>query len=322
MEYKEYFSVIMEQLRAQVGEDSLRFYAKGYRPANKDEKEFVKDTNRRYFNSATGVCLLGDTITVALPQKSSSIESTVRVMPSLNFEEGTPIEKVLKKLRGDIDALLSNEDYTENIELRGAYDYDIVKDQLILRPLNYYRHVNDLQDAVYEREGDIAVVLYQLVKDSAPNLLTSKIKRVEIEKWGKLDELETVFRDAMENTMRLFPAVVCDAKAEEEINFLETDIASAEEISMSNGCILLSTSRTTNGAIAIFYPGVRDKLHKLLGESFFVVFMNINDVMIVPRSDSSKARAFLASAKRDGEMGEMLSQTLFLSDKRGLNPKK
>ena len=53
-----------------------------------------------------------------------------------------------------------------------------------------------------------------------------------------------------------------------------------------------------------------------------MVFMNINDVMIVPRSDSSRARAFLANAKRDSKMGEMLSQTLFLSDKRGLNPKK
>ena len=91
---------------------------------------------------------------------------------------------------------------------------------------------------------------------------------------------------------------------------------------MSNGCILLSSSRAINGALAIFYPGVREKLHKLLGESFFVVFMNINDVMIVPRSDSSRARAFLANAKRDSKMGEMLSQTLFLSDKRGLNPKK
>ena len=79
-------------------------------------------------------------------------------------------------------------------------------------------------------------MLYQLVKDSGPNLLTSKIKRVEIEKWGKLDDLETVFRDAMENTMRLYPTVVFDPKAEDEINFLETDIASAEEISMSNGC--------------------------------------------------------------------------------------
>ena len=107
----------------------------------------------------------------------------------------------------------------------------------MLSPCLYHnRHANDLQDAVYEREGDIAVVLYQLVKDGGPNLLTSKIKRVEIEKWGKLDDLETVFRDAMENTMRLYPAVVFDPKSEDEINFLETDIASAEEISMSNGC--------------------------------------------------------------------------------------
>lgn len=69
MEYKEYFSIIMEQLKKQVCENSLRFYVKGYRPANKEEKKFVKDTNLKYFHSVTGVCLLCDTITVTLPKK-------------------------------------------------------------------------------------------------------------------------------------------------------------------------------------------------------------------------------------------------------------
>lgn len=42
---------------------------------------------------------------------------------------------------------------------------------------------------------------------------------------------------------------------------------------------LLSTNRTTNGAAAIFYPGVIPKLIEIMGGAFLVVFMNINDVM-------------------------------------------
>lgn len=211
----------------------------------------------------------------------------------------------------------------EKIGLRLNGDYDRIKDQLILRPLNYGLHAKKLQNAVYEREGDIAIVLYQLLGNGRSSIMTSEINRREVEAWGKLNALEEVFRDAMKNTMKLFPAAVCNyGNGCEDADFLKTEFGSVDEITSPIGTILLSTSKAANGALAIFYPGVREKLHKLLGDDFFVVFMNINDVMVVPKDQQSLARLFLRSAKSGSDMGEMLSQSLFLSDKRGLNPKK
>ena len=320
--YKDYLSALIERLKERVGEDGIRIYTKGYKPSNAEEKQYVKETNRLYFGSNTGVLLLGDTIVMTMPNKSGSLQKNMRVMPSLNYKAGKTVDEVIEKIDNDMNAFSDSSEYMDRIELRGTDNYELIKDQIILRPLNFYRHANELQEAVYEREGDIAIVLYQLLSDGDENLLTSKIQRTEVENWGKLDDLEAVFHDAMNNTMRLFPAVALDQKTQKEVDFLKTDIASADDIATPTGSILLSTTRTTNGALAIFYPGVREKLHQLLGPAFYAVFMNINDVMAVPKSNSSKARAFLASARHGGEMGEMLSETMFLSDKRGFNPTK
>lgn len=322
MEYKEYLASIIVALKETVAEDSIRLYIKGFRPTKNDEKVLVKETNSKYFGKNTSVYLLGDTITITLPRTSDSVETVVRVMPSLNFENKVSVETVVKKLGNDVDAILNSNKYIKEIERRASGNYETVRSQLVLRPLNFNRHVNDLQDAVYEREGDIAIVLYQLVHDSESNLLTSKIRREEVEVWGKREDLETVFRDAMDNTMRLYPAVVLDKETQQEIDFLKSDINSADDISTAFGSILLSTTRGTNGAIAIFCNQVREKLHKLLGESFYAVFMNINDVMIVPKSNKSLARSYLANSKQSSDMGEMLSENIFISNKHGFAPVK
>ena len=42
----------------------------------------------------------------------------------------------------------------------------------------------------------------------------------------------------------------------------------------------LSTTKRTNGAVAVFLPGVAQRLAYLLGGSFYMVFTSIHEVMI------------------------------------------
>ena len=42
----------------------------------------------------------------------------------------------------------------------------------------------------------------------------------------------------------------------------------------------LSTSRKTNGAVAVFLPGVAERLAYLLDSDFYMVFTSIHEVMI------------------------------------------
>lgn len=61
-------------------------------------------------------------------------------------------------------------------------------------------------------------------------------------------------------------------------NFMDlTGIAKLQKDAMGN---CLSTSRKTNGAVAVFLPGVAERLAYLLDSDFYMVFTSIHEVMI------------------------------------------
>ena len=88
---------------------------------------------------------------------------------------------------------------------------------------------------------------------------------------------------------------------------------------MLRGQILLSSSATTNGALALLYPGVVEKMMKIMGGPFNAVFMNINDVMIFDLKNPM-ASNYAEQAKESGKLGEMLSGKVYMCDENGVNP--
>ena len=102
-----------------------------------------------------------------------------------------------------------------------------------------------------------------------------------------------------------------------EDNFSKEDIIA---VMLNERSILLSTTVTSNVALAIFYPGVIEKMMKLMGGPFLAAFMNVNDVMIFDLT-SKLARKYADSAKKSDMMGEMLSGRLYLCDERGITVK-
>ena len=63
----------------------------------------------------------------------------------------------------------------------------------------------------------------------------------------------------------------------ERISWILTGIAKLQKDAMGN---CLSTSRKTNGAVAVFLPGVAERLAYLLDSDFYMVFTSIHEVMI------------------------------------------
>ena len=158
-----------------------------------------------------------------------------------------------------------------------------------------------------------------MLADTDDHLLTSKIKRSEVKKWG-VDE-DTVMSEALENTARLYPPCVYDQRTNKEENFLEKEF-SREDITFEIfNCkqILLSTFKTNNGAVSLFYPGVVEKMMEIMGGPFQAVFMNVNDVMIFDRKDQM-AYQFAEIAKESDGMAEMLSEKIYLCDGKEMIP--
>lgn len=135
----------------------------------------------------------------------------------------------------------------------------------------------------------VKTVLVVYVRISAEeNCVTStKVREAMLNYWRKdHPELNTndIFDEAIANTYRMTPPRIY--KWEEMIfnreytgdSFMEScdeDVISKD--AMGN---CLSTTIKTNGAVAVFLPGVAEHLAELLNSDFYMVFTSIHEVMI------------------------------------------
>ena len=181
-----------------------------------------------------------------------------------------------------------------------AEDYEEVKHRLFIRLLNWTRNKKDLEGVVYDRIGDIALVLYQKLGEQDDTLISVKIREDMLEAW-QLDR-RYVMEKALLNTCCMAPPRfyvwkrLMDAPDEYEgESFMELYASWQLNRDCFGNC--LSTTSRVNGAVAVFYPGVAEKIAKLLDSGFYMAFTSIHEVMI--HSDQSAEPEELRRILRD-----------------------
>ena len=321
MIYEEFIEQLKKQAHEELGYpmEGMKFYPEGFTSDNPIMKEWIKDSNLKFIGTESETLLM-DIITMDIPN-TGNVSNVQRIAVKKMYENAQEngFDAAFQKIRDlQKDAVNANIDL-DRLEARGKSDYERLEDQLILRPLNYRLHMLDLKGCIYRRINDFVLCLYQVISDDGHNLLTSKIKRDEIENW-RISE-DDVMQSALENTARLYPAVVFDQRTQKEEKLMEKEFTRADITTQAphGKMILLSSTRTTNGAAALFYPGVMQKLIKIMGGPFQAVFMNTDDVLIFDKNDS-RATGFARTAKEGSMMGEMLSGKPYLCDGKQIIP--
>ena len=321
MDYNEFIEKLKQQAHEELGYplEGMNFYPEGYTTDDPQQQEWVMDTNRRFLG-VESTTLQSDFMTMDVPQSGNLIQQQRMSLRSLyNEAQKKGFDAAFQHIR-DMQKNVVNAVVDKNkLHARSNFDYERIEDQLILRPLNYNRHFNDLKGCVYRKINDFVLCLYQVLSDDGKNLLSSKIKKDELALW-RIDEDE-VMRSALENTARLYPAVIYDQRTMQEELFMEKEFTKAD-ITMrtsTGNIIMLSTSKATNGAVALFYPGVMKKMMKIMGGPFQAVFMNTNDILIFDRHDRM-AVEYARTAREDSIMGEMLSKRVYLCDGNQIIP--
>ena len=214
----------------------------------------------------------------------------------------------------------SMENTMKRLNGRSLLNYDAVKDDLILRPMNIGLHYEELRNHVYRLIGDVALVLVQLPDGKNPELYAGRIHRNELENWGMIHQEERVINEALVNTARRFPACIFNrATLCEEPLAMDKHYSRAQISYISTRQILISNFLASNGAVAILYPGVIEKLLSIMGGPFEAVFMNTSDVIIFERGDPF-AYQYAEMAKESNMTGEMLSEYRYLCDENGIRP--
>lgn len=161
-------------------------------------------------------------------------------------------------------------------------DYETAKSRLFVLLINYDRNADILQNVVYKTLDDIAFVVYAILDEREGKLISTKILKSMVKKWGKNED--DIFNEAIENTYRMSPPrFYILEKMLLNNNYSGDSFMNNYDTFQLNGRFvgnLLSTTRQINGAIAVFLPGVAEKISEMLKSDFYMVFTSIHEVMI------------------------------------------
>lgn len=162
--------------------------------------------------------------------------------------------------------------------------------QVMVRPLNFTRSRLELEDGVYKRVGDISLVLYAPLFENDEDEVMMQISRNTVRKWKVAEKI--LLEEALHTTCAVRPPRLY--RGTDILEFVRPE----EGIFMpgENGgklCIQddekegvrgyrLTTVGHVNGAVALFYPGVLERLAELFGEDYYIGFISVHEVVVHP----------------------------------------
>lgn len=195
------------------------------------------------------------------------------------YQNGIRLNTIVDYICSDVPHAKSIYVYDKTKELM---DYDTAKSRLFVRLINYDRNADILRDVVHKTLGDIVFTVYAIVDENEFGIVSTKVLKSMVKKWDKNED--DIFNEAIKNTYRATPpriykweGVLCDKSYAGESFMNDEDICDLDKSFSGN---TLSTTRKTNGAIAVFLPGVAEKISELLDSDFYMVFTSIHEVMI------------------------------------------
>lgn len=223
----------------------------------------------------------GDRLLLKRKQSEEIMEICALYVEDLyeEYQKGWSMEDIVQEVLNRLDAIAKSECFQRSANLE---DYEKIKDDLFVRLLNIEKNQMELQECIYRMIGDIALVLYARMGELNGSSASVKIKRHMLEKWNQ--DPQQVFEEALLNTYFISPPrIYCweklifdpDYTGENFMNLL-CDYKIKKDV--LGNC--LSTTIRTNGAVAIFLPGVAERIGQLMGCGFYMVFTSIHEVMI------------------------------------------
>lgn len=312
----EFKQAVLQNEEWNISEENYRVYPDGF-TANGDDKnlEFIRNANARYHAMESDV-LKGDFAVLSVEVSEDQIVDCRYAMKDL-FE----VWKISgwSRIWAILDEHIKLLKRFENKNIMPAIEsYEEAKERLIIRPINYAANKYQLKEQVYKVYGDIALVLYVLLYDDENGFGTSKIDKKQLEKWDK--EWNEVFDEALANTnTKMLPRLYVDPwndlkDPDKKGKFMskEGDVKKIGSMQIP----LVTTDRRTNGAIAMFYPGVKERIAELFDGSYYVVFTSIHEARIHRVGSISPRRilALLKDINNTFPKEEILSKKVFLYD--------
>lgn len=298
-EYKDFVEELIQALVAATGYEEKRIYFKkkdDYPPSSGD-RIFVEFAAGQDYREVTGLF----------------VENLYQ-----RYCKGTAMEEIVQYTLNDLERIKASGTLRKAQNLA---DYEKIKGDLFIRPLNLERNREELKNSIYREIGDIALVLYVRM-GSCNGLVTSfKVRRDMVETLWHQD-CEEVFEEALKNTYSLTPPRIFRLEKlvlEKDYtgdDFMDGQPCSSLSENYFGNC--LSTEEHINGAVSVFLPGVAERLGELMGSGYYIAFTSIHEAMIHSENsaDPERLKTVLKDTVEDATPKEdILSLNIYYYDK-------
>lgn len=323
MTYEEFCSELMRKLEERkndLGYDRVRFYPDGFTSGDQEDLATIRDTNLRYNRMESDV-LSGDFVILYIETGS---EHMCRYACSGLYRSFG--ENGWEAVWTDINSSLAEGRKFASLgimELIDRNEYEALRDKVFIRLLNYNDHRYELKGNVYRRFGDIVQVLYLLASDEHNgehhDVFSMKLPRAAMEGWGLSEAV--VWENAMSSTYMMSPPRMYLNPMDSykppyhkgAFMALNSDITSIPERAVP----AVTTTTQMNGAVAMFYPGVQERIAELFGGDYYVAFTGIHEARLHKKGTISP-REILGHIKymnRTFDPAEVLSRKVYLYDR-------
>ena len=241
-----------------------------------------------------------------------------------NYLMGKPLDFIL----AEIIFQYRNEKNESDICPVDFSDYTNIKDNLVIRVVNYELNKDMLKDCPHIKYLDLAVTFRYVIDENVYGLATIMITYKEYNNWET--DIEEVFQTALFNTMHRYPwcmeplsKLVFDTFDEKMMKKLSEDIV--EELNNIRNCELgvniyiLTNQSKAFGAGCLLYDNVIKNFAKVQGCNIYILPSSVHEVMLVPEDDETDPE-FLKNLLSDANKSsvgliDLLSDNIYYYDR-------
>lgn len=198
------------------------------------------------------------------------------------------LNQFYEEFRGDMDELLrevsgiitSNEMFEDTSWL---LDYDKVKEHLFVRISNTERNAGILENAPHRNMEDLSMTYHIRVDVPGKGQASTLITNQALKMYGISEE--ELHHDTLINSMKIFPAYLntMDEMVGDILTHNPDMGMIPNPLPYGNALLVLTNEEKTNGASALFYPGIMDVIANIMKGDYFILPSSIHEVILMPK---------------------------------------
>lgn len=224
------------------------------------------------------------------------------------LEGGKELSEIMQIISDDYKAA------KDNLSINSiSVDIEHLKQNIFIKVINYEKNKEQLNNCPYIRFHDLAISFRYLVDLSETGISSALLRNSDKERLNI--STEELYKNALENTKRLFPPVI------ERLGTMLADKFEDDSLNcQENNLYILTNNQGINGASYIVYEDIISDFAKTHDTDLFILPSSIHEILLLPVEDSMDKEELVEMVKEINSYAvpdlDYLSDNVYFYDRK------